>query len=184
MESQNLDSFRREMGTLFGDQEQVDNLFTELKLNEYVPQFNERLNEIRSRFFPEGDNEERLVQEETDWPRLRIYKNKDDITVQADLPGYDRSTDSMNVELEKDHLIITGERNLSDGDNVIHDETENGTYCRKVKIFANVKRERIKASYRNGVLTVVVPRPDPIPIYQIRIEMSPVEITDEQGLVD
>lgn len=91
-------------------------------------------------------------------PRADIYEVEDEIIIQLDAPGIEG--DTIDVTLEKNVLTIKGYADLStpEGYSLAHAEYEPGDYERSFRLSNQVEQENIKASYKNGVLEVILPK--------------------------
>ncbi|KAB1186746.1 MULTISPECIES: archaeal heat shock protein Hsp14 [Haloferax] len=84
------------------------------------------------------------------------------IEVVADLPGFEK--DDLNVSVRGRQLSIAAEREAStdvDEENYIRHERTQRSVSRSLTLPAEVKRDEVTASYRNGVLTVTLPKAEP-----------------------
>jgi HSP20 family protein len=91
-------------------------------------------------------------------PAAEIVKDGEDAVVRVELPGVDVAKD-VNVEVERGHLVIHGERRderSEDKDGRTLREVRYGSFRRSFKLPAHVTSEAISASYDAGVLTVRV----------------------------
>lgn len=94
-------------------------------------------------------------------PRLDIYEKDNKVVVKADLPGMDKK--DINIRLEGDILTISGDKKLErevKKDDYYHVERSYGKIQRSVRLPHGLKEDQIKASYRDGVLTVEIPKSD------------------------
>ena len=92
-------------------------------------------------------------------PPLDVMENKDDITVRIDVPGVDPG--EIDLSISGDILYMTGERKqeVERGDENYHTiERGYGKFARRVKLPTSVDVDSVKASYKNGVLTVKLPK--------------------------
>jgi HSP20 family molecular chaperone IbpA len=91
-------------------------------------------------------------------PAAEIVKDGEDAVVRVELPGVDVAKD-VNVEVERGHLVIHGERRDERSEEK-HGRTlrevRYGSFRRSFKLPAHVTSEAISASYDAGVLTVRV----------------------------
>ena len=99
-------------------------------------------------------------------PRIDLTENEKEFSVAAELPGIEEK--DIQVSLDDGVLTIRGERNAvkSEGDakEVRHSETFHGKYQRSLRLPAEVDADAVKAVYRNGILTVTLPKtPQPQP---------------------
>lgn len=93
-------------------------------------------------------------------PRVDIIEKKDYIVLVADMPGVDEK--SVNVTLEKDRLTIYGnvEQEFHKGHRLILSEYGTGDYERTFTISNQIDRKHIKATVKNGVLRLTLPKTD------------------------
>ena len=107
------------------------------------------------------DELERLFESPlTNWaPVLDVYEDKDNFVVQTELPGMKR--EGIDVSLQENLLVISGERKTeekrSDGE-IRRQERFYGKFQRTLTLPAPVAADKVKAQYKDGVLTVTVPK--------------------------
>ena len=92
--------------------------------------------------------------------------------VKADLP--DVQEKDIDVRVENNTLTIRGERNFSNEvheDNYLRVERAYGTFTRSFSLPNTVDTEAIKAEYRNGVLSVRMPKREESKPKQIKISV-------------
>ena len=92
-------------------------------------------------------------------PAVDMCETENEIVVHAELPGIDK--DDLSVEVEDDHLIITGERRFERGvheENYHQIERSYGEFYRALRLPAPIDVEQIQANYNNGLLTVLLPK--------------------------
>jgi len=91
-----------------------------------------------------------------DWkPPLDLFETPDHYVLRADLPGV--SPAEVDLRIEGGQLMLVGERR-SDPEAYLRMERPNGRFSAKIALPASIDRERIRASHRNGVLEVVLPK--------------------------
>jgi len=93
-------------------------------------------------------------------PRLMpmdLYRDGDTYVLNADLPGVDPG--SVDVDVDGQLLTIRAERTLAAGDGVkwLARERQAGSFLRQLNLGQGIDRDRIAASYTNGVLSVTIP---------------------------
>ncbi len=104
------------------------------------------------------------------FPPLNFYDDGETLLVRAEIPGVDRET--LEVTTQGDQLTIRGERKIAPpAPNASYHrrEREGGKFRRIVTLPAPVDSEKIRATYQNGILEVVMPkaaeaRPRQIPV--------------------
>ena len=81
-----------------------------------------------------------------------IKEKKDKYLIDIDLPGYEK--ENIKMEISDGYLTVHANVNKEVDD-------EKGKYVRKERyVGENVKEEEIKAKFKNGTLTIEVPKKD------------------------
>lgn len=127
-----------------------------------------------SRFFNDLLNDwpmNSLLQNREIWmPPVDILEKDGDMVLRCELPGI--SEKDVDVRLEGNLLTLRGEKKFEgeqDRDNFHRVERFTGTFSRSFTLPDTVDTEKIKADYKNGVLTITIPqkpevRPREIPV--------------------
>ncbi len=92
-------------------------------------------------------------------PRMDLSETADEFKITADVPGM--SEDDIDITVSDDTLIINGERSESteeEEENYFRRERSYGMFHRRVPLPDNVERDNIDAIFKNGVLTINVPK--------------------------
>jgi HSP20 family protein len=110
----------------------------------------------------------------TTWaPAVDIYETPDELVVKADLP--DMQEKDIDVRVENNLLTIRGERkfekNISE-DNYLRVERSYGSFSRSFSLPNTVNAESIHAAYKNGVLTVNLPKREGSKPRQVKINVN------------
>lgn len=110
-------------------------------------------------------------------PLVDVSENENEVTVRLDLPGVDR--ESVDVQLTGDTLVIRGERRFErrEGESCIHLERPFGTFQRSFNLSVPVQSDRVNAAYKEGVLTVTLPKQEAVKPRKIQIQAG----SDGQG---
>ena len=96
--------------------------------------------------------------------RTDVIEKDGHYELEADLPGFDK--DDIHVDLKDDVLTVSAEHNDE------KEEQEDGKYLRRERSVRSYRRsfrveglnqDEIRASYKNGVLKVVVPKQEALP---------------------
>jgi len=130
-----------------------------------------RLSDLREELDRLFESPSRLV---NGWaPAVDLYEDKDSFTVTAELPGLKR--EEIDVSLNEGALVISGERKTEQK----FDEAEThrveryyGRFQRSVVLPASVKTDQIAAQYKDGVLTVTLPKSEEAKPKQIEINIQ------------
>jgi len=92
-------------------------------------------------------------------PALEVRETKTRILINAEIPGVDPK--DIRISLSEGMLTIKGERtrNAEGKEENLHLlERKYGSFTRLVRIPREVEAEKITASYKNGVLSITVPK--------------------------
>jgi HSP20 family protein len=92
----------------------------------------------------------------TSWPQLEIEQKDDQIRVVAELPGVDEK--DVELTIEDGVLSLTGEKRSERKDESGYSERSYGRFERRIALPTNIDEDKCKADFRNGVLTVTIPR--------------------------
>jgi len=95
-------------------------------------------------------------------PRVDVYQTDNDVIVKAEIPGV--SKDDLNLYIDENTLRVTGqtkrEKELKD-ENAYRTERYYGSFSRTIPLPVEVKSEQAKAEYKDGILSVTVPKVEP-----------------------
>ena len=104
-------------------------------------------------------------------PSVDIYETENDLVLKADLP--DINPNDIEVRVENQTLTIKGERKFEQ-DSAIRGyhriERPYGTFVRSFTVPATVDADKVAAEYKNGVLTVKLPKKETARPRQVKIE--------------
>ena len=104
-------------------------------------------------------------------PSVDIFENDSDIVIKVELPEVNR--DDVQVNLDDRTLTIRGERKLEFEDKregYHRIERSYGQFARSFTVPPNINREGLKASYKDGILRVVLPKAEEAKPRQITVE--------------
>ncbi len=94
-------------------------------------------------------------------PTLDVWETEDSVTYAFDLPGV--AHDEIAIEVEDGVLTVSATRERSsevDTERFHRLERRTGTFSRAVGLPQGVTEDEITASYTDGVLKIVVPKPE------------------------
>jgi HSP20 family protein len=92
-------------------------------------------------------------------PMLDFAENKDGFVVKAEIPGIDPQ--DVTVSLENQVLAIKGEKRYEKeqtDETYYHAERAYGAFARTVRLPAAVDGSKVTAGFKNGLLTVTLPK--------------------------
>ncbi len=90
------------------------------------------------------------------WPKIEVSENDKEIRVTAELPGMDEK--DVELVLTENLLTLRGEKKTENGDGIHLTERFYGAFERTIPLVAEVDRDKVQASFKNGVLTVALPK--------------------------
>lgn len=104
--------------------------------------------------------------------RVDVRENEKEYIIEADLPGVDK--ENINIEFDNDRLTISVERNEElnvEKENYIRRERRSGSFSRSFYV-ENVIEDQISAEFKNGVLTIILPKKEQGKRKRNRIEIK------------
>lgn len=106
-------------------------------------------------------------------PALDVYQDKDHVFVKAELPGLKK--EEIQISLHDGVLSISGERKREEetkkGEN-FRSERFFGRFHRSVALPTAVDANKVNASYKDGILTVTLPKAEEAKPKQIEVSVS------------
>jgi HSP20 family protein len=119
----------------------------------------QEVDRLFDRFFEpwRGQEEARAIGE---WaPNLDVSETKDALIVKADVPGMEAK--DIQVSLQEQMLTIKGEKKQEKeekDENFHRVERSYGAFMRAVRLPVPVDAGKVAASFKNGVLTITLPK--------------------------
>ena len=107
------------------------------------------------------------------FPLVNIAQDKDNLYVRAELPGVAAS--DLDVSVKDNSICISGKRELPvESENVSYHRRERsgGSFSRSIEMPVPFDRDRVDASFENGVLSIALPLAE---------ETKPKQITVKAG---
>lgn len=97
----------------------------------------------------------------TDVMKTDVKEVGDNYLLDIAVPGYDK--ENIKLELERGYLTVTATQNKEDDvedkkEKYIRRERYYGKCSRTFYVGDNVTEEEVKANYKNGILTITVPK--------------------------
>lgn len=106
-------------------------------------------------------------------PALDLHEDKDNFVVKAELPGMKK--EDIDISLHDGSLSISGERKseekFADAE-VYRSERFVGRFQRTIALPSAVANDQVKAQYKDGILTVTLPKTE---------EAKPKQISVQEG---
>jgi HSP20 family protein len=105
-------------------------------------------------------------------PVVDMCETKDDLVLSVELPGV-REKD-VTVSITGDRLVIKGERRFEQEvkeQSFLHLERTYGKFERLIQLPMPVQSDKVKATYRDGVLEIRLPKVDAVKPKEIKIDI-------------
>jgi HSP20 family protein len=113
-------------------------------------------------------------------PAVDIPETEDALTLKADLP--DVKLEDIDVRVENQTLTVSGTRRFEKDETVkgYHRiERSYGDFVRSFAIPHTVDTEKVAADYKNGVLTISLPKKEAAKPRQVRVAVTGAETTKQ-----
>ncbi|HET7624030.1 MAG TPA: Hsp20/alpha crystallin family protein [Verrucomicrobiae bacterium] len=107
------------------------------------------------------------------FPPLDLREDKDNVVVTVELPGMKK--EDIEISLHEGNLTISGERKeeeKSESAEVYRTERFTGRFNRVVGLPVPVATDKVKAQYKDGVLTVTLPKTEEAKPRQIEVQTA------------
>lgn len=106
-------------------------------------------------------------------PIVDIEEDNENIMVKAEIPGMKK--EEIKVSVQGNMLTITGERKQESEvkDKTYHRvERSYGKFSRTISLPTDVETDKVKASYKDGILNITLPKPEAIKPKHIDVEIK------------
>jgi HSP20 family protein len=110
----------------------------------------------------------------TGWtPALDLYQNNDNVVAIVELPGMRK--EDIEISLHDGMLTIGGERKSEEsgnGENAARTERFTGKFRRSITLPTRVDANKVNATYKDGLLTITLPKAEEAKPKQIQVNVS------------
>jgi HSP20 family protein len=123
----------------------------------------DRINRLFEDAFPRATEGDEELSASAWHPLVDIFETEQGVSILVDLPGV--SKEDVSVEVKENVLTIRGERKFDQtvaDDRYYRRERAFGTFQRSFATHTVISPGEIKATFKNGVLKVEVPKPQEI----------------------
>jgi HSP20 family protein len=105
-------------------------------------------------------------------PGRSLYQNNDNVVAIVELPGMRK--EDIEISLHDGTLTIAGERKeeTGEGDSATRTERFTGKFRRSITLPTSVDANKVNATYKNGILTVTLPKSEEAKPKQIQVNVS------------
>jgi HSP20 family protein len=137
-----------------------------------VVSIQDEVNKLFDDFF--GNRPARIEWTEGVWnPSVDVTEDKDSLVVKAEMPGM--SKDDVKVSVQDNVLTLKGEKKQEKEEkdkNYHRVERSYGSFCRSFQLPTSVKADKIKAGYKDGVLSITLPKTEEVKPKEIPISID------------
>ena len=110
---------------------------------------------------------------ELEAPAVDLFEDKNDIVVKVELPGMEK--ENVEVKLTDHMLTIKGEKKKAEEvkeENYYRSERSYGSFIRTLELPADVHADKVKASFKNGILEVRLPKTEEAKTKEIKVKVE------------
>jgi HSP20 family protein len=92
-----------------------------------------------------------------DWPNVELGETDKELRITAELPGLDEK--QVEITVEDDALTLRGEKRAEVNDEERgYSERSYGRFERRIGLPRGIDKDKVSATFRNGLLTVTLPK--------------------------
>ena len=106
-------------------------------------------------------------------PIVDVFEEKDNIVVKAELPGMEK--DNIEVNLTDHTLTIKGEKKKAEEikeENYYRAERSYGSFLRTLDLPNDVRADKVKASFKNGILEIRMPKTEEAKAKEVKVKVE------------
>lgn len=106
-------------------------------------------------------------------PSVNVSEDEKKITVRAELPGIDPK--DIDLTIEDHHMTLRGEKKSEErdkGKNDLWAESFHGSFSRTFHLPETIETKKIKASLKNGILEITLPKRPEVKPKKIAVQMN------------
>jgi HSP20 family protein len=130
----------------------------------------ERMNKLFDETFSRGAQEVDVGS----WsPPVDILEQGNEVIIKMEIAEADQKV--IDIKVEGNALTIKGERKLEEGtkrEDYLRLERPYGTFSRSFSLPTTVDHEKVKASHKDGILRIVLPKKEETMPKQIKVEVE------------
>jgi len=106
-------------------------------------------------------------------PAVDLYEDEDALSLRIDLPGVNQ--ESLDVQLTGEELVVQGERKpeVPGTGTCVYAERPYGRFRRSLRLAIPVQHDAVEATYREGVLTVRLPKAESLKPRKVQVKAEP-----------
>ena len=133
----------------------------------------DRMNRIFEESFPKSRVFEGPLTTGVWSPAVDIYETETAIILKVELPGL--SKDDISIEIKDNNLILRGERKFEKDireENYHRIERSYGTFSRTFSLPNTIDRNKVDATFKDGILEITIPKAEETKPKQIEIKQD------------
>ena len=133
----------------------------------------DRINRLFEDAFPRAAEGDEDLSSSAWHPLVDIFETEQGLSIQVDLPGVEKA--DVSVEVKENVLTIRGERKLDQtvaDDRYYRRERAFGAFQRSFATQALISPGDIKATFKNGVLKIEIPKPQEVKPKQVSVNID------------
>ena len=132
----------------------------------------DEMNKVFDEFF--GRIPGRVEDEESVWnPNVDISESGNWITINAEIPGMTK--EDIKISIQNNTITLRGEKKQEKEEKDINHhrvERSYGAFVRSFSLPTPVETDKVKASYKSGVLKIVLPKTEEVKPKEIPVEIN------------
>jgi HSP20 family protein len=105
------------------------------------------------------------------YPLINLTADKDNYYLRAEIPGL--QSDELDIQVAGNSITLAGERKIPTQDENAkyhRREREAGRFSRGISLPGDVNPDKVEASLKDGVLTVIIPKAEAAKPKQISVK--------------
>ena len=131
--------------------------------DEFLTPFDKIFDTMMDTHYPEVTNQIGVNPHQgSAYPKVNVYEYDDKVCIVAEISGLNKK--QLNIEVENGNLIISGDKhNIHEeaGAKVIRRELKASSFKRSFELGELLDGDNIKAEFKDGVLSISVPKKEP-----------------------
>jgi HSP20 family protein len=131
------------------------------------------INNVFNNFFRGGTQDDGSLGLSMWTPAVDIVEREEDFTVNIELPGVNK--EDVKITLENNVLTVRGEKKQKDEEkrkNYHRVERSYGSFQRSFTLPSIVRTDGVDASYKDGMLTIMLPKAEEAKAKQIEVRVK------------
>ncbi len=106
-------------------------------------------------------------------PRVDVYQTENDVVVKAEIPGV--SKEDLDLYIDENSINFSGQTKRESefkDENAYRAERYYGSLSRTIPLPVEVRAEQAKAEYKDGILSITVPKAEPLKTKRRKIDIQ------------